>query len=168
LSLNARGLTLIEVLAAAGVLGVGIAGVLVVAPIAGHGVQDGAQRSTATFLAEQRLEQVRNAAWTSAPDNDCLGLGAGVAPTVPAGKICRRATAVAAGGVTFADESDVAGQPGYSRTVRVQDCGAAACADIADPELRMVTVRVAYRTPTATGVARDGQAVTLTMIVSRR
>lgn len=167
--LGERGITIVEVMAAAAILGLGIVGVLVVVPISSHGVQEGNQLSTATFLAEQRLEQVRNAPWSSAPENDCVGVGTGAAPTVPAGKTCTLgSTTIAAGGITFADEAAVASYAGYARTVRVQDCGAAACAGVTDADLRMVTVNVSYRPLTGTGVAPTAKTVTLTMLLSRR
>src|SRR5688572_17148749 len=84
---NERGLTLAEILVAVAILGIGLVGLAVVVPIASYGVQEGSQLSTATFLAEQRLEQIRNAPWTGTPANDCVGTGAN-APVVPAGVTC--------------------------------------------------------------------------------
>jgi Tfp pilus assembly protein PilV len=168
-TLDARGLTLVEVLVAAALLAVGLVGVMVVVPIASHGVQEGNQLSTATFLAEQRLEQVRNAPWVSTPANDCLGVGPTAAPTVPAGAACANgATVLAAGAVTFADEASVAGYPGYSRTVRVADCGVTACAGVADADMRRVSVTVGYVPLTGAGVAQGTKSITLTLVVSRR
>ena len=69
---NDRGITLAEVLIAAAILSIGLAALLSVVPVASYAVQDGNQTSTATFLAQQRLEQVRNAAWTALID--CIGL----------------------------------------------------------------------------------------------
>jgi hypothetical protein len=163
------GAGLIEALAATAVVGVGIAGLLTIVPIAGHGMQDGSHLSSATFLAEQRLEQVRDAAWTSTPDHDCLGLGTGAAPRVPPGKICRRGSAtIAAGETTFADEQILPDAPGFGRTVRVQECSAQACAGIAAPDQRLVTVTVTYATPIDGAAPTRTAAVTLAMIVSRR
>jgi hypothetical protein len=169
LTIENRGAGLIEALAATAVVGVGIVGLLAIAPMASHGMQDGSRLSTATFLAEQRLEQVRNAAWASAPDHDCLGLGVASAPTVPTGKICRLGTTtIAAGQTTFPDEAAVAGAPSFGRTVRIQDCGLQACAGIADPDLRLVTVTVTYASPTGTTIPTRNTAMTLAMIVARR
>lgn len=163
------GFTLVEVLAALGILALGIAGLLVVVPVASHALQEGNQLTTATFLAEQRLEQIRNAPWSSAPDNDCLGLGPASAPAVPAGRSCTNgAIALAAGAVTFADEPSVAGYPGYRRTVRIRDCGVTSCTGISSSDLRQVTVTVTYRPLTGAGVATSDKSIALNLIVSRR
>ena len=75
MTLDARGLTLAEVVAAAMIVGIGLAGLMIVVPIGSFGLAEGNQLTTATFLAEERLEHVRNAPWTSSPDNDCVGIG---------------------------------------------------------------------------------------------
>jgi hypothetical protein len=169
--LDDSGLTVVEVLVAALIIGVGLVGLLVVVPISSYGVQEGNQLSTATFLAEQRLEQVRTARWTSRPGNDCLGLGSATAPTVPAGLACTSgASTLAAGAITFADEANVAGHAGYGRTVRIRDCGIAPCAGVTDADMRLVSVQVSYRPLTGAGVdhAASRKVVTLDMVVSRR
>jgi hypothetical protein len=164
-----RGLALVELLAAAGLIALGLAGVLVVVPVASHGVQESGRLSTAAFLAEQRLEQVRNARWSKVPDIDCIGLGSSGAPTVPAGKTCTvGAATLAAGGVTFADEPDASGYPGYGSSVRVRDCGAAACAGVIDADLRLVTVAVTYTPPAASGLVTGPRTVALNLLVARR
>jgi prepilin-type N-terminal cleavage/methylation domain-containing protein len=163
------GLTLVEIMVAAAIIGIGMVGLFFVVPISSYGVQEGSQLSTATFLAEQRLEQVRNARWSGIPDIDCLGLGPTAAPTVPAGKTCTMgATTIAAGNVTFADETSVAGYTGYGRTVRVQDCGVTACAGLTDVDMRLVTVGVSYTPLTGQGVATSPKTITLSLLVSKR
>ena len=67
-----RGITVAEVLIAAAILALGLAALMSVVPVASYAVQDGNQTSTATFLAQQRLEQVRNATWDAI--TDCVGL----------------------------------------------------------------------------------------------
>lgn len=169
MTLDERGLALVEILVAAGVIGLGIAGVMTVVPISSYGLREGHQTSTATFLAEQRLEQVRSAVWTETPDHDCLGLGAAAAPAVPAGKACTMGTPVlAAGAITFADEVDVDGYPGYRRTVRVRDCGTAPCAGITDADMRFVTVSVAYQPATGIGTSTGTKVATLALVVAKR
>src|SRR5262245_42162064 len=71
---DARGMTLVEVLVAIGIIGVGLAALASAIPISTYGIQEGNQLSTATFLANQRLEQVRNAAWSQNPALDELGI----------------------------------------------------------------------------------------------
>lgn len=169
--LDERGLTLVEVLAATAIIGIGLVGLMVVVPISSYGLQEGNQLSTATFLAEQRLEQVRNAPWTFSPDNDCLGTSAaaGVAPAVPAGKTCTNgSTTLAEGAATFADEASVASYSGYGRTVRVTNCAVTACAGITHADLRRVTVTVSYRPLTGVGVGTTNKSVALDLLVAKR
>jgi len=172
---NERGLTLAEILVAVAILGIGLVGLAVVVPIASYGVQEGSQLSTATFLAEQRLEQIRNAPWTGTPANDCIGSGAS-APV--ASVACANGTiALAAGATTFADEANVvwgnstsvaAVQGGYSRTVRIADCSPTACAGLTSDTMRQVTVAVTYRPLTSSGVSPTNKTVSVQWLVTRK
>ena len=63
---DVRGMTIAEVLIAVGIIGVGLLALCSAIPIAAYGINEGSQLSTATFLANQRMEQVRNARWVSA------------------------------------------------------------------------------------------------------
>jgi prepilin-type N-terminal cleavage/methylation domain-containing protein len=174
---NERGLTLAEILVAVAILGIGLVGLAVVVPIASYGVQEGSQLSTATFLAEQRLEQIRNAPWTGTPANDCVGSGAN-APVVPAGVACANGTvALAAGATTFADEANVvwgnstsvaAVQGGYSRQVRISDCSPTPCAGLTSATMRQVTVSVTYRPLTSSGVSPTNKTVSVQWLVTRK
>jgi prepilin-type N-terminal cleavage/methylation domain-containing protein len=164
-----RGMTLPEVLVAAALIGLGSLALVSIVPISSYGLHEGSQLSTAIFLAEQRLEQVRTANWTRSLDSDCLGLGTGGAPTVPPGKSCRLGeTVLSAGTVTFPDEVEVPGLPGYHRAVRIHDCGVLACAGVADPDVRMVSATVTYAPLTGIGVATGRKSVALHLVVSKR
>ncbi len=167
-------MSLAEILVACVIIAIGLVGLLSAVPTASYGIQEGRQLSTATFLANQRLEQARNAAWTSVPANDCLGksASAGVAPTSAA---CNGAAAT-----TFADEGPLAAPySDYSRTVRITDCSAGAgcggtvyaCPDQGVAScLREVTVTVSYRPSTAAGVAAAGttKSAIVSMLVALR
>jgi len=170
LTLDDRGLTLAEVVAAAAIIGIGLVGLMIVVPISSYGLSEGNQLTTATFLAEERLEHVRNAPWTSSPDNDCVGIGLMAAPTVPLTKICAHGTTkLVAGDVTFGDEPSVASPyTDYARTVRIQDCAAGPCTGITSAGMREVTVTVSYRPLTPTGVGASSKSVMLTMLVAQR
>jgi hypothetical protein len=160
---NERGLTVAEMLAAAAVIGIGLVGLAAAIPVAGYGIQEGNQTSTATFLASQRLEQVRNARWE--------GGGAavdkvGVSPSATAAP-------VAGGVVTFPDEAPVAvPYTQYTRRVRITDCAAGAgCAGVIDADLRQVVVTVEYRPMTGTGGAAPAAQVkgaVVSLYLSRR
>ena len=176
MSWNDRGLTFVEILAAIALIAIGLTGLLTVVPIASYGVQEGLQLSTATFLAEQRLEEVRSATWrANTPAYDCIGVGATGAPT---SNSCTRATPTmctsGAPCVTYPDETSVTGYPGYRRTVRVLDCaGAGGCGaaphTVTDGSLKLVTVTVGYRPPSGVGAAGAGsKSVDLSLLVAQR
>lgn len=172
-----RGLTLVEVLAAVALIGIGLAGLLAVVPISSYGIQEGLQLSTATFLAQQRLEEIRNAPWTTTtPAYDCIGVGPAAAP---ASNTCTRTTPTVctsgAACVTFADETNVTGYTGYGRTVRVADCGVApgcgaAPFTVTDANLKLVTVAVSYRPLTGVGAgsASGSKSISLHLLVAKR
>jgi len=58
LRLGEDGLTVVEILLAVAIIGVALGGLGIVVPVSSYAVQDGNQLSTATFLANERLEQV--------------------------------------------------------------------------------------------------------------
>jgi prepilin-type N-terminal cleavage/methylation domain-containing protein len=182
-----RGFTLAEILVAAVIIGVGIVGLAVVMPLAGYGIQQGNQLSTATFLAQQRLEEVRNQTWTGAlypsplPTGwtapvDCLGTSTG--STAPATTTCSVSPCVnGASCTTFADEtsSAISGFSGYSRTVRITDCGVApGCGTAPNIVLsslaRLVTVAVTFTPMTGIGAPNAAQpyTVSLDLLVAQR
>jgi type II secretory pathway pseudopilin PulG len=171
LTRNQHGTTIAEIVIAVAIIGVGLVALSAAIPVASYGIHEGDHLSTATFLANERLEQVRNATWQAAtppspgapivPAVDNLGVSAS-STTVPVGDL----------GVTFPDESPVAGPyTGYSRSVRITNCGASAgCNGIAHDELRQVTVTVTYRPMTGAGVSPTGttKPVTVATYIARR
>jgi prepilin-type N-terminal cleavage/methylation domain-containing protein len=160
---NDRGLTLPEILIAIAILGIGLGALMAVVPIAAFGVQDGNQTTTATFLAQQRLEQVRGALWTAT--TDCVGVSA-TATSAPAPSPSGTCSGTS---VTFADEPAVSGFTQYGRTVRVTSCGVApGCDAVTHAAMRRVTVTVTYRPVTATGVSTTNTSVTLEWLVAQR
>jgi Tfp pilus assembly major pilin PilA len=176
------GFTLAEVLVCAVVITIAFVGLLTVIPYSAASTQSGNQLSTATFLANQALEGAKSIPWTSAPVNDCLGVSANAnaAPTVPAGGSCTLgATNVAAGGALpwFADESSTAiTSPdgvkhfnGYSRNIRITDCGAGAgCNGTVDSAIRLVTTSVTFQPMTTGPTAASTKTVTVSMYISQR
>jgi hypothetical protein len=175
--LDQQGITLAETLTAIALVGVGLAGLASVSPIASHSLQRGRDSAIATFLAEQGLERVRGASWVSAPARDCLGVSsdASGAPTTftcsraatPGGAACGPDTACS----TFPDETTAGGFPGYIRTTRVRGCAdASVCGDAAagDAALRLVTVTVSYLPPAGPSEAGAFRALELSGLVARR
>ena len=142
-----HGLTLVEVLTALTLLSVGLVALASLLPLAGLGIYDGAHRSEATFLAGQRLEQIRHAIGTAEPSRDPLAEAA----------------------VVFPDEPAI-GPPhaAFSRSVRVRDC-ALGCSGVETPGVRQVTVSVTYPPgpSQAASAAQRGVVVLSTYIGAR-
>jgi hypothetical protein len=150
---------LAEVLAAVAVVAIGLSALISVLPVAGAAVSEGAKLSTATFLAGARLEEVRAAAWSAAPPVDRLGVsGAPLSPPQSGGM------------TTFADEAALPDPyGGYSRQVRVLDCGLPpGCGAVTSGRVRQVTVTVAYRPVTVSGLAALDKTVFVTTLVAQR
>lgn len=164
---NERGFTLAEILVAMVIISIGLVGIAVVVPVASYGVQEGNQLSTATFLAEQRIEQARNKVWTASPTTDCLGVG--TPPAIAAGFTCP-APAAAAGAVTFPNETPVAGFTGYNRTTSITDCSTTTCAELVNAAgLRQITVSVSYTQAISGGAqAVRTKTVTVEWLVAQR
>lgn len=188
-----RGFTLAELLVASVIIAVGLVGLAIVMPLAGYGIQQGKQLTTATFLAQQRLEQGRNATWTGAcptgtdptlcpsstsasPPVDCLGTSSGNA--APSTTTCTVSPCVNGTSCTaLGDESSgaISGFSGYSRTVRVTDCGVApGCGTapfaVLDSRARLITVAVTFNPMTGIGASTAAQTytVSLDLLVAQR
>jgi type II secretory pathway pseudopilin PulG len=175
-----RGLTLIEVLIAVAITLVGLIALIGVMPLALSHIGQSNLRTTAVFLAQERLEQVKDAVWSCRgpegppplPYVDQVGLSnpATSAPTDTVATCPSPLTVTGTTGVvTFLDEgyNTILG-PLYRRQVRVQDCGVApGCGGaVLDSGLRQVTVSVFFRPQTGTGIigtAEDAVDVTTTV-----
>lgn len=149
---------LAEVLAAVAVVAIGLSALASAIPVASAAVSEGARLSTATFLATARLEEIRAATWSVTPAVDRLGLSN--SPLSPPEH---------EGAITFQDEPALPDYAGYSRQVRIVDCGLApGCGDTTSARLRQVTVTVAYRPVTDAGLAAQDKTVSVTTIVTQR
>ena len=153
-----RGFTVAELLAAAAVVSIALLALLQMIPLSAYGIQEGSQQSTAVFLANQRMEQVKNATWAAVPAADNLGVSASESA----------APKNAAGATTFPDEAPMAAPyAGYRRTVRIRDCNVApGCGGLQKPDMRQATVTVSYAPMTGVGGPAQGasKAAVVTMI----
>ena len=167
---NQRGMTLAEVMVALPIITIGLLALLSTIPLSTYATQEGSQTSTATFLANQRLDQVRNAQWMA------------TCPPTPRGTSLasphpRRRLRQWGGNTTFADENPIAAPyAAYTRQVRVTDpiasttvCGATGVIS-GTYGLRTVTVTVTYRPLSATGAsaAPSSRSVTINMQIAQR
>jgi len=174
------GLTLVEVLMALPIMSIGLLALLSAIPLATYATQDGRQTSTATFLANQRLEQVRNAQWTATCQvNSTTGLvvpgAALVTDTVGVSPSSTAPPQDATATVTFPDENPVTAYTGYTRQVRITEtiAGTATCdaaGVVSGTGLRQVAVTVRYTPLSATGTnAVSGtRSDTVTMQIAQR
>jgi prepilin-type N-terminal cleavage/methylation domain-containing protein len=156
---NQAGMTLAEVLVAVAILSIGLVALAAAIPLATYAIQEGSQLSTATFLANARLEQVKGARWSEIPAQDNLGVSATLTVAPQSG-----------GATTFPDELPLAAPyAAYRRTVRVIDCGAGAgCSGVVSANLRQVIVTVSYTPLTGVGQATAQKSAIVTLLIARR
>ncbi len=159
-----RGFTVAELLAASVVIGIALLALLQTIPISAYGIQEGSQQSTAVFLANGRMEQVKNAQWIGVPlTNPVDTLGRSASATVAPD---------AAGVTTFPDENPMAPPyAGYTRQVRISDCSVApGCGGLQKLDMRQATVTVSYAPMTGVGGPAAGatKSVVVTLIISQK
>jgi Tfp pilus assembly protein PilV len=138
---DSRGVTIAEVLVASSLLIIAIAAVLSSLAYGVSGVESSRESSTAVFLAEQRLEQVRAFAVSTASTQGFANLQTSSFPAEAYGTIT--------------------GYAQYRRTVTVTPNPGG------NTELMLVQVTVAFK-PMSTQGFRAETSTTLTSLVSRR
>jgi len=161
------GMTVAEVIVALAIIAVGLVALISAMPRSTSLIGESNLKTTGTFLAQQRLEQLKNAAWTAstpcpgatAPACDALG-GAGSAGDAAVG--------------AWPDETPVASYPRFQRQVRICDCSVAACnvpcGIVATNQVRRVVVAVSFSRMTGTGQLSSAtpETVTLVTLVAQR
>jgi type II secretory pathway pseudopilin PulG len=135
------GLTLVEIIVAAAVIGLGLVGVVAGVLYAVGGIEGGRQQTTAVFLAEQRMEQIKAAALTN-----LLNVTTAAYPAEGYGSVSNNGHAT----------------PSYRRTVTIVD----APAGLADTKL--VEVWVFYRPVVGFGVLATERGVRLSALLTAR
>jgi Tfp pilus assembly protein PilV len=137
---NDRGASLVEVLVSSSLLVITIAAVFSSLAYGVNGVESSREASTAVFLAEQRLEQVRAFAVSTAATQGFINLTS----------------------ASFAAEAygSLAGYANFRRTVTVT-------ANAGNADLKLVQVTVAYKPASTKGFGAE-TSTTLTTLVSRR
>ena len=135
------GFTLVEILIAAAVIGLGLIGVAAGFVHAVSGLEAGRQQTTATFLAEQRIEQLKAGAL-----NTFLNVTPANYPSETYGSISNNGNPM----------------PNYRRTVTIVD----APGGLADTKL--VEVTVFYRPVVGFGVLAAEREVRLSVLLTDR
>ena len=106
---NQAGMTLVEVLVAIVIIGIGLMALLAAVPAGIGGMETGRQQSTAIYLAQDKMERIKSWSLSTSPNPAQQGFGT----ILPAG------TCFAAGQGACATENygTIAGYPGYRRVV---------------------------------------------------
>jgi len=169
------GMTLAEVIVAAVVVIVGLVALIGAMPLGTSQVGEANLKTTATFLAEQRLEQIKNATWTITTPcpgtttplgcDQLGGLGSNGAAVVSVTGFSGRWPDEAYGTITFpGSPQDCSGNKRsggcrFRRQVRIADCSVVSCAGIATgtatvSALRQMTVVVFFQPLAGTGMSQ--------------
>lgn len=167
---NCAGLTVVEVIVALGVITVGLLALITAMPLGVSVIGASSRKTTAAFLAQQRLEQIKNTRWSFAPAADCLGVSASDAAPPVTATWANCPGAPPFGLVTYPDEEfdTMTGYPHYQRHVRIRDCGAVSCGIVTDA-LRRVAVTVSFAPMTGIGkLSAAPENVQLVTLVARR
>ena len=162
------GITLAEVIVTLGVITIGLLALISAMPRSTSAIGESNRKTTATFLAQQRLEQIKNAQWTAV--TPCPGVASPAGCDGVGGAGSDGTASVAA----WPDETPIASYTGFQRQVRVCDCAAGACNGpcgiVATDQVRRIAVTV-----TLSGIAGTGQftsanpeSVTLVTLVAQR
>lgn len=147
---NQAGMTLVEVLVATVIIGIGLMALLAAVPVGIGGMETGRQQSTAIYLAQDKMERIKS--WSLSTSANPVQQGFGT--ILPAG------TCFAAGGACATDNyGTIALYPGYRRVVTV-------LADPGSPATRTrVTVQVFY-TPRGDNVQTAERQVTVSTVLA--
>ena len=171
---DSAGMTIAEVLIALGVITVGLLALVATMPLSTSTIAESNLKTTATFLAQQRLEQIKNARW-------CLTCGvAGAAVDTLGGDTSAGDAPVALWAdeaydtIVVASGNTNANYPRFRRQVRIANCSLAVCSGIAVGTatvntLRQVTVTVFFRPFTGPGtISASEESVQTVTLIARR
>jgi hypothetical protein len=162
-------MTVAEVIIALGIISVGLLALIAAMPLSTSQIGEAGLKTTATFLAQQRMEQIKNAQWTFAPAVDGLGgagsNGGGAVGQWPDEGYNTIVIAMGGGNASY---------PAFRRQVRIVDCSVITCSGIAPGTgstntLRQVTVAVFFFPIAGTGMRGTTEDnVVLSTLVTRR
>jgi hypothetical protein len=178
-------MTVVEVVIALGISMVGLLALIAAMPLSTSLIGQSNLKTTAAFLAQQRLERIKNAEWCAG----CGNGGAAVDALGGAGSNGTQAVAVMGHPDRWPDEDygtivfpgapncaagDRSGGCGFRREVRVTDCSIATCSAIpigtaTVRDVREVTVTVFFRPQSGVGtMSANVESVQLVTLITRR
>ena len=164
---DSAGMTVVEVIIALGVITVGLVALIAAMPLSTSLIGESNRKTTATFLAQQRLEQIKNAQWTAAADT--LG-GAGSNGTAAVAQWPDEGYNT----IVIPMGAGNASYPRFRRQVRIRDCSVVACSGIptataGSNTLREVTVTAFFLPLSGVGTALANEdSVQLATLIARR
>lgn len=164
---NERGFTLAEVLVATFIIVVGLVALASGFQFATSGVATGRGETVASFLAEQRLEQLKAIAMTNYYGSPAwaatLTLAGGSAVT----EYCQTTNIGATG--TNCQSTAITGVASYVRVTRVSDNpGGTGCTGVAPLLCKRIWVNVTYRPVTTRGDVSQTRSVDVYAVVAPR
>ena len=172
-------MTVVEIMIALSIITVGLLGLMAAMPLSTSNVTESSLKTTAAFLAQQRLERIKNAQWTSTTDT--LGGvnsngGAAVAQWPDEGY-----GTIVFPGAAPCGATERSGGCGFRRQVRIRDCSIGQAGPQNPPinppsnncpssaTLRQVTTTVFFRPMTGPGTLSATETfVQLTTLITRR
>ena len=167
-------MTVVEVIIALGVITVGLVALITAMPLSTSLIGESNLKTTAAFLAQQRIEQIKNASWTANPAADTLGgdgsNGTGAVAQWPD----ENYDTIAFPGAANCGATDRSGGCRFRRQVRISDCSIVACSGIPTATagintLRQVTVTVFFRPLAGTGMTQaTEESVQLVTLIAKR
>jgi prepilin-type N-terminal cleavage/methylation domain-containing protein len=154
-----RGFTLAEVIIATFILAIGLVAVATGFQFATSSIASGRGETTAVFLAEQRIEQLKAIAVTN---YDSIAAGVTTEFCLPT-NIGTTASNCQTAAVTFKG-------PSYTRVTTVVDNpgGVAPCTGVSPFLCKRIQVKVTYRPVTSRGDVSQGRSVDMYTVVTKR
>ena len=172
---NNAGMSMVEVVIALGIIMVGLLALIAAVPLSSSLINQSSLKTTAAFLAQQRLERIKNAQWTTVPavDNLCN------AASLNGSSACDQWPDEDYGTIVFPGAqpcvaNDHSGGCAYRRRVRIADCSRVVCSEIPTgtgsvSNVRQVTVTVFFRPISGVGTtSATEESLQLVTLIARR
>ena len=171
-----RGIGVAEVIIALAIITVGLVGLMAAMPLSTSQIAESSLKTTAAFLAQQRLERIKNAQWTAAVD--ALGGGGSNGSAAVAFWPDEDYDTISFPGAPNCGATDRSGGCRFRRQVRIRDCNVAQAVSQINPPsnncpasatIRQVTTTVFFKPMTGPGTLSATESfVQVTTLIARR